>query len=43
MSEAPTLRLERPRPGVLLVTIDRADRMNSMTLGMFDELQALAD
>jgi enoyl-CoA hydratase/carnithine racemase len=35
-----TLRLERPRDGVVVVTLDRPDRLNAMTDTMFDELEA---
>lgn len=37
-----TLTLTRPAAGVLLVTVDRPDRMNAMTVQMFDDLEQLA-
>jgi enoyl-CoA hydratase/carnithine racemase len=37
-----TLRLERPRDGVVVLTLDRPDRLNAMTATMFDELEATA-
>jgi enoyl-CoA hydratase/carnithine racemase len=37
-----TLRLDRPADGVLVVTLNRPDRMNAMTSTMFRELQELA-
>lgn len=36
-----TLRVERPRDGVVLVTLDRPARMNAITFEMFDELHDL--
>jgi enoyl-CoA hydratase/carnithine racemase len=36
-----TLLVERPRDGVVLVTLNRPDRMNAITFQMFDELHAL--
>jgi enoyl-CoA hydratase/carnithine racemase len=35
-----TMRLDRPRDGVVVVTLDRPDRLNAMTDTMFDELEA---
>lgn len=35
------LRLERPREGVLLVTLQRPETLNALTFEMFDELTAL--
>ena len=37
-----TLRLDRPREGVVVLTLDRADRLNAMTDTMFRELEAVA-
>lgn len=37
-----TIRLERPREGVLLATLNRPDRLNALTVTMFAELEALA-
>jgi enoyl-CoA hydratase/carnithine racemase len=36
-----TIQLERPLPGVIVATLNRPDRMNSMTFQMFEELAAL--
>lgn len=41
MSEYRTLRVERPRPGVVLAILDRPGRMNAMTFEMFEELPHL--
>jgi enoyl-CoA hydratase/carnithine racemase len=38
-----TLLVERPRDGVVLVTLNRPDRLNAITFQMFDELHALCD
>lgn len=37
-----TIRLERPRPGIALATLNRPDRMNAMTSTMFREFEKLA-
>jgi enoyl-CoA hydratase/carnithine racemase len=37
------IRIDRPRPGVLLATLDRPARRNALTFGMFDALHRLAD
>ncbi|MGX6448087.1 enoyl-CoA hydratase/isomerase family protein [Patulibacter sp. S7RM1-6] len=42
MIETTTMRLERPTDGVLLVTLDRPERLNAQTRTMFDELAGLA-
>jgi enoyl-CoA hydratase/carnithine racemase len=36
-----TLLVERPRDGVVLVTLNRPDRMNAITFQMFDEMHDL--
>jgi enoyl-CoA hydratase len=38
-----TLLVERPREGVVLVTVNRPDRLNAITFEMFDELHDLCD
>jgi enoyl-CoA hydratase len=38
-----TLLLDRSRPGVLTVTLNRPDRLNAMTFGMFRELRQICD
>ena len=43
MSAYRTLLVTRPRPGVVLVTLDRPERRNAITFEMFDELHALCD
>lgn len=43
MSEGPTtLRVDRPRDGVAVLTLDRPDRLNAMTPTMFVELEDAA-
>jgi acyl-CoA synthetase (AMP-forming)/AMP-acid ligase II len=37
-----TLTVESPAEGVVQVTLNRPDRLNAMTVGMFDELESLA-
>lgn len=37
-----TIRLERPAKGIAVATLDRPERMNSMTNTMFRELESLA-
>jgi enoyl-CoA hydratase/carnithine racemase len=36
-----TLRLDRPRDGVVVLTLDRPDRLNAMTDTMFSELETV--
>ena len=36
-----TIALEQPEPGVVVATLNRPERMNSMTFQMFDDLAAL--
>jgi enoyl-CoA hydratase len=38
-----TLTVERIRPGVVLATLDRPERLNALTFQMFRELRTLAD
>ena len=38
-----TLLVERPREGVLLVTVNRPERLNAITFEMFDEIHDLCD
>jgi enoyl-CoA hydratase/carnithine racemase len=42
MIEAQTFLLEQPVDGVLMMTLNRPDRLNAMTPLMFDEFEALA-
>jgi enoyl-CoA hydratase/carnithine racemase len=42
MASFATLQLERPRPDIVLATLNRPDRLNALTFGMFDELLELA-
>jgi enoyl-CoA hydratase/carnithine racemase len=39
--QLPTIALDEPVPGVLVATLNRPERMNSMTFQMFDDLAAL--
>jgi enoyl-CoA hydratase/carnithine racemase len=41
MSQYNTLLVERPRDGVVLITLNRPERYNAITFEMFDELHAL--
>jgi enoyl-CoA hydratase/carnithine racemase len=43
MFEPQTFSLEQPAHGVLLMTLNRPDRLNSMTTGMFEEFVELTD
>jgi enoyl-CoA hydratase/carnithine racemase len=36
-----TMLLERPEPGVAVLTLNRPDRLNAMTIRMFEELSAV--
>jgi enoyl-CoA hydratase/carnithine racemase len=38
-----TLAIDRSRDGVVLVTLNRPDRLNAITFQMFDEMHALCD
>ncbi|HBX79569.1 MAG TPA: enoyl-CoA hydratase [Propionibacteriaceae bacterium] len=38
-----TIRVDRPRPGIVVATLNRPDRMNAMTRTMFREFEVLAD
>lgn len=40
--EPTTFRLTRPRPGVVVLTLARPDRLNAMTATMFSEFEAAA-
>jgi enoyl-CoA hydratase/carnithine racemase len=42
VSDPTTFRLERPRNGVVVLTLDRPERYNAMTATMFAELEATA-
>src|SRR4051794_1110783 len=41
MSAYTTLRLEHPRPGIALATLQRPERLNAITFEKFDEFVAL--
>ncbi|MBK5220792.1 MAG: enoyl-CoA hydratase/isomerase family protein, partial [Thermoleophilia bacterium] len=41
MSEFDSIRVQRPRPGIVLATLDRPERLNAITFPMFGELGAL--
>ena len=36
-----TMTLERPEPGIAVLTLNRPERLNAMTMGMFHELMAV--
>lgn len=38
-----TFTLDRSRPGVVLMTLDRPERLNAITFHMFDEIHAFCD
>ena len=40
--EPPYVLVEHPRPHVAVVRMHRPDRLNAMTVGMFDELESVA-
>lgn len=42
MTDYETLLVDEPAPGVVLVTLNRPERYNAMTLTMFDEFEHLA-
>jgi enoyl-CoA hydratase/carnithine racemase len=42
VTEFETMTLVRPAEGVLVATLNRPDRLNSMTVGMFEEFDELA-
>jgi enoyl-CoA hydratase len=43
MSDYNTFELDRPRDGVVLMTLNRPDRLNAITFEMFDEMHAFCD
>jgi enoyl-CoA hydratase/carnithine racemase len=43
MSEYRTFTLQRQRPGVALLTLNRPERLNAITFQMFDEMHAVCD
>jgi enoyl-CoA hydratase/carnithine racemase len=43
MSEYRTFTLDRSRPGIVLMTLNRPDRLNAITFEMFDEMHAFCD
>jgi enoyl-CoA hydratase/carnithine racemase len=43
MSTYDTFTLDRSRPGVVLMTLDRRERLNAITFHMFDEMHAFCD
>jgi len=42
MATYETLLVDRPRAGIVVATLNRPDRLNALTFGMFDELARLA-
>jgi enoyl-CoA hydratase/carnithine racemase len=38
-----TIEITEPRPGIVLATLDRPDRLNAITFEMFDELHRLCE
>jgi enoyl-CoA hydratase/carnithine racemase len=43
MSDYDTFTIDHPRPGVVLMTLNRPERMNAITFHMFDEMHAFCD
>lgn len=43
MNNFQTLKVEEPREGVVLATLDRPDQLNAITFGMFDEFHRLCE
>src|SRR5688500_10543520 len=38
MSDAKLILIERPRPGILLIRLNRPDELNAMNVGLIEEL-----
>ena len=43
MTDADTVQIDRPVAGVVVATLNRPQRMNALTFGMFGQLQTLCD